>query len=146
MLENTLFEPIYSQDNSTLDIYIEYINCLEGVKGKIKNLHWAASKLSSRDKRGAHIYLDALLDEVGNTQDTIAEQCQGILGIMSLDAVKPHTIVATSTSQLMKYIENETISFYKKLPQSPKFIGIKAEIESFIGIIEKYIYLFQLTD
>ena len=146
MIENTLLESFQSSDNSTINIFIEYINCLEGIKSKIKNLHWAASKLPSKDKRGAHLYLDALLENVIEVQDSIAEQCQGALGIMNLDAINPHAVIATSTSQLMKYIESETISFYKRLPQSPKFIGIKAELETFIGTIEKYIYLFQLTD
>jgi len=136
------------QENSDtgLNYFIKYICILEGVKTKIKNFHWAAKNLPNNDKRGTHLYLDDLLGEVSDFQDTVAEGSSGILGFMSIDAVCGIPVPATSTADLMSYMKNQTLSFYDNMPIGSVYAGLKSETEVFIEIINKYTYLFRLTE
>lgn len=131
---------------SGLNFFITYINVLEGVKTKIKNLHWAAKKLPNADKRGAHLYLDELLEIVQDFQDTVAESSQGILGIMDTSAVCGTSFNCSSTKELVDYMKVKTEDFYVNLPAGSDYAGIKSETEVFIKDITKYTYLFQLTE
>lgn len=128
-----------------LQFFINYLSVLEGLKTKIKNLHWAANKLSVRDKRGAHIYLDDFLEIVSNFQDTVAECSQGILGDMNKDSIKGVPIPVNSPSDILSFILTKTFSFYENIPSESIYVGIKSETESFIRDLTKYKYLFRLT-
>lgn len=148
---DTLLTSIYESErddigNSELMFFITYINTLEGVKTKIKNLHWAAKRLPIQDKRGAHLYLDDFLDIVAGFQDTVAESSQGILGIMELNDVIGTPVPVISPKELLTYVKDKTIRFYDNMPSSSIYSGIKSETETFIKDINKYTYLFQLTE
>lgn len=148
---DTLLTSIYESErddigNSELMFFITYINTLEGIKTKIKNLHWAAKRLSIQDKRGAHLYLDDFLDIVAGFQDTVAESSQGILGIMELNDVIGTPVPVISPKELLIYVKDKTIRFYDNIPSSSIYSGIKSETETFIKDINKYTYLFQLTE
>lgn len=135
-----------SHSNPELAFFVNYISTLEGVKTKIKNLHWAARNLSNRDKRGAHIYLDDFLGIVSSFQDTIAESSQGIIGVMGMNEVSGTSFSVSSPKELISYVRDRTINFYNSLPSSTIYVGIKSETETFIKDITKYNYLFQLTE
>lgn len=64
------------------------MNVLEGIKTQTKNVHWASLKLPNRDKRGAHLYLDDFLEEVGDFQDLVAESAMGITGDFLLTLIQ----------------------------------------------------------
>ena len=137
---------IDNKDTGLLAFFINYLSVLEGIKTKTKNLHWGAEKLPNRDKRGAHLYLDDFLEVISDFQDTIAESCQGLLGSMGLDAVHGIHFPATGTSDFVDYIRSRTIEFYVNLPKSTEYVCIKSETETFIVNIDKYKYLFKLTE
>lgn len=149
-------EPLFQQypsmhrestgSQSGLGFFIAYINFLEGVKTKIKNLHWAARKLPVNGKRGAHIYLDDFLDIVSDFQDTIAETSQGIHGHMGLNDIQGTPIEALCPGELIKVIMERTIPFYENIPTETIYVGIKSETETFIKDLNKYKYLFELTE
>lgn len=149
MIEDSLLAPMFESEreisNPALSYFINYINVLEGVKTRIKNLHWAANRLPIRDKRGAHLYLDEFLEVVQDFQDTIAESSQGILGDMDLDAIQGTRFSVKCPCELMTYIEAKTRAFYDNMPSSSVYAGIKSETETFIVNIDKYTYLFNLT-
>lgn len=150
--DNGLLNPISIQTEpsvpnpSGLSYFISYLNVLEGIKSKIKNLHWAAKKLPNADKRGAHLYLDEFLDIVVEFQDTVAESSQGILGIMETNAICGTPFTCSSTKELVDYMKSKTEDFYNNLPSGTDYVGIKSETEVFIKDITKYNYLFQLTE
>lgn len=128
-----------------LDRFVQYICVLEGIKSKIKNLHWSAEKLPSSDKRGAHLYLDDFLGIVSDFQDTVAESSSGIYGSMPMNCIEGIGFSASSTDDLMNYVKDKTMPFYMTLEGDPRLAGIKSETEVFIKDIQKYIYLFRLT-
>lgn len=103
-------------------------------------------KLDIRDKRGAHLYLDEFLDAVIDYQDKLAESCQGILGSMSTTAISGTPFVANNPAELMTYCKEKTLNFYNNLPSSTVYAGIKSETEVLILNINKYTFLFRLTE
>lgn len=149
-METTLFKSFPQETISTspsgLGFYINYLNTLEGIKTRIKNLHWAAKKLPVNEHKGAHVYLDDFLDVVSSFQDTVAECSQGILGHMSQNEIQGITCNVNSPSELIKYLIDKTIMFYEAIPKEVIHVGIKSETETFIGNLTKYKYLFELTE
>ena len=129
-----------------LQFFINYINILEGVKSKIKNLHWAATKLPNSDKRGAHLYLDDYLDTVGEFQDNVAEDAMSILGIMPVDCIQGVGFPATNTADLISYVLEKTTDFYNNTPAGAIYKGLTSETEQFIHESNVTKYRFNLTE
>lgn len=144
MLNETLLTSIdtrdsnYLQDNTQL--FIGFLNRLEGWKTKCKNLHWSAPK------KNIHVYLDEFLDVLSDYQDGLAEGYQGILGKMQPNAIKGIPSETLNALDFIAEVRKETISFYDKLPQETIYKGITSECETFIQNINKYKYLFELCD
>lgn len=138
---------VESPMSNEFNIFLHFVNVLEGVKTQIKNVHWASLKLPNSDKRGAHLYLDDFVDIVGDFQDTVAESAIGITGT-SFDFNTVHGISfnASNTQELMEYIKSKTLEFYNGLPSSAIYAGIKSETETFINNIVIYTFRFRLTE
>ncbi len=127
--------------------FSNYVNILEGIKTQIKNVHWASLKLPNRGKRGAHLYLDDFLEVIADFQDLVAESAMGITGVsFEFNTVHGIPFSATSTQELMKYIQQKTKEFYEGIPDTTVCAGIKSEVETFILNINQYKFRFMLTD
>lgn len=135
-----------SNASSGLQQYIDFINILEGVKTRIKNMHWASKKIANSDKRGVHIYLDDLLSVIADFQDMLAESSQGIYGSMNLDSISAVSFTAGTPKELVGYIQGKTSEFYTGIPDTPSLAGIKSETEVLIKDLQKYQFLFSLTE
>lgn len=122
------------------NLFINYINKLEGFKTKCKNLHWAAPK------KNIHVYLDDFLGIISDFQDTIAEGYMGILGRMQPNVVKGIPCETLNAIDFIEEVKNTAIVFYDKIPQETIYVGIRSECEVFIQNINKYKYLFSLCD
>ena len=143
MIGDNLFTPMEQERNieiSGSQVFINFLNQLEGWKTKCKNLHWAAPK------KNIHVYLDEFLDVLSNYQDGLAEEYQGILGKMQPNAIKGIPSDTLNASDFINEVKYKTLEFYKKLPQDVEYKGIVSECETFIYNINKYKYLFSLTD
>ena len=144
MLNETLLTSIdtrdsnYPQDNT--QIFIGFLNRLEGWKTKCKNLHWSAPK------KNIHVYLDEFLSILSDYQDGLAEGYQGILGKMQPNAIKGTPSETLNALDFIAEVRKETIAFYDRLPQETIYKGITSECETFIQNINKYKYLFDLCD
>lgn len=148
----TLLTTIYDEEethsrSSIFNFFLTYVNVLEGIKTQIKNVHWASLRLPNSDKRGAHLYLDDFLEVVGNFQDLVAESVMGITGeSFEFNTVRGVPFHASSTDELIKYIQNKTVEFYDAIPKETIYAGIKSETETFILNINQYVFRFKLTD
>lgn len=138
---------IINKKSTNEEFFLDYINFLEGIKTHCKAMHWGVLNIDIRDKRGAHIYLDELLEIISNYQDTIAEVTQGIIGnYITIENIKGKTIpqnTANTPHDLCQWLLNNVVLFYNNL-NNPSFISIKSETEAFIKDIQKYNYLFNL--
>lgn len=145
-LKEDITEEENTMGNSLFHFFHTYVNVLEGIKTQIKNVHWASLKLSNVDKRGAHLYLDDLLEEVEDFQDLVAESAMGITGVsFDFNTVHGTPFSTSSTSELMDYIKNKSTEFYSSIPQTPICAGIKSETETFILKINQFVFRFNLT-
>lgn len=143
MIGDNLFTPMEQERNieiSGSQVFINFLNQLEGWKTKCKNLHWAAPK------KNIHVYLDEFLGVLSDYQDGLAEEYQGILGKMQPNAIKGIPSDTLNASDFINEVKYKTLEFYKKLPQDVEYKGIVSECETFIHNINKYKYLFGLTD
>src|SRR5574344_661330 len=145
MLENTLLTPMLESelvDNELTgpQLFINFINQLEGWKTKCKNLHWAAPK------HAIHMHLDAFLYVLSDYQDGLAEGYMGILGKMQPNAIKGVPSDALNAIDFLEEVKAATLDFYKSIPEDVVYKGITSECETFIQNINKYKYLFGLCD
>lgn len=127
-------------EESPSQLFINFINQLEGWKTKCKNLHWAAPK------KNIHVYLDEFLDIISDYQDGLAEGYMGILGKMQPNAVKGIPSESLNALDFINEVLKGTVSFYDKIPKETIYKGIVSECETFIQNINKYKYLFSLCD
>lgn len=143
MFGDILLEPIGKTPEQVLDkteIFLTFINRLEGWKTKCKNLHWAAPK------KNIHVYLDEFLTILSDYQDSLAEEYQGLLGHMQPNVVKGTPSEVLNALDMILEIKIETLKFYETIPTGVEYSGIRSECETFIHNILKYKYLFELCD
>jgi hypothetical protein len=88
-----------------------------------------------------HKLWDEIADTVADTQDEIAEMAQGIFGNIKLNELKPRRYNITNSKKTLNDILKDTKLFYSTVKRGEQFIGIRGEIENFIGQLEKYQYL-----
>ncbi len=65
---------------------------------------------------------------------------------MSTTAISGTPFVANNPAELMTYCKEKTLNFYNNLPSSTVYAGIKSETEVLILNINKYTFLFRLTE
>lgn len=143
MFEDSLFTPMEESVNtetSPSQLFIRFINLLEGWKTKCKNLHWSAPK------KNIHVYLDEFLDILSDYQDNLAEGYMGILGKMAPNTIKGIPSDTLNAYDFIAEVKAGTLSFYDKIPSETLYKGIASECETFIQNINKYDYLFHLCD
>lgn len=121
------------------DIVKQFLGRLSGFVHKAKSLHWAAQG------KDIHEYLDNIWEETYKFQDTVAEGWMGING--QLDSDIPFLMPESNTpAEFIQELEEKVLDCYRLLDDDPKYQGLKGEFESFIQTIEKYKYLFGLTE
>ena len=114
---------------------LSFVNKLQSYKTAIKNLHWSSKNMSE------HKLWDEIADTVADTQDEIAEMAQGIFGNIELNELKPRRYNITNSKKTLSDMLKDTKLFYSTVKRGEQFIGIRSEIENFIGQLEKYQYL-----
>lgn len=142
MYEDNLFTPMESSrsESPRSQMFIDFLNKLEGWKTKCKNLHWAAPK------KNIHVYLDDFLEILSDYQDGLAEGYMGILGKMQPNVIKGTPSEVLNAFDFISEVKYNTINFYESLPKDTIYKGIASECETFIQNINKYDYLFHLCD
>ena len=126
--------------NNPESLFLNFINKLEGWKTKCKNLHWAAPK------KNIHEYLDDFLGLLSDYQDGLAEGYMGILGKMQPNAIKGIARDTLNAMDLLNEVIENTVKFYENIPEGTIYKGITSECETFIQNLNKYKYLFSLSD
>lgn len=116
-----------------------YINKLEGYKTAIKSMHWDATNMSE------HKLWDDIASAVSDIQDNVSEMAQGIYGQISKNTLKPETYNVSSQQQFLNDILSSTKEFYQSIKEGDDYIGIRSEIEAFIGEVNKFKYLMDIT-
>ena len=140
---DNLFTPMESSRSTEVSgsqLFINFLNQLEGWKTKCKNLHWAAPK------KNIHVYLDEFLGILSDYQDGLAEEYQGLLGHMQPNVIKGTPCDCLNAIDFINEVKSNTYKYYDNIPEGTSYVGIKSECETFIHNILKYKYLFELCD
>lgn len=103
-------------------------------------MHWAAYK------KNIHEYLDDFLGVLGDYQDRLSEIYMGINGQLNPMDMTGIQCSCTNLIEFIKTIEEKTIKFYEGLPKETRYASIVSDCETFLGDIQKYMYLFSLCD
>lgn len=141
-IDNQLMDEMFKSnpEESPSQLFISFINLLEGWKTKCKNLHWAAPK------KNIHVYLDEFLEILSEYQDGLAEEYQGLLGHMQPNVIKGTQSDTLNAMDFILEVKAGTTKFYENIPEGAMYAGIRSECETFIHNILKYKYLFELCD
>lgn len=119
---------------------LNYIEECEGWKVGIKNLHWSADNMSQ------HELCDDIADEISNFEDLVSEIEQSISGKIKLNGFTPKSYKITSLKSFVENVISASKSFLKKLDgMGEKYVGIKSECETFIGTMQRKLYLVNFT-
>ena len=119
---------------------LNYIEECEGWKVGIKNLHWSADNMSQ------HELCDDIADEISNFEDLVSEIEQSISGKIKLNGFTPKSYKITSLKSFVEDVIAASKSFLKKLEgMGEKYVGIKSECETFIGTMQRKLYLVNFT-
>jgi hypothetical protein len=143
MFEDSLFTPMEEERIKEVpvnDIFIDFLNQIEGWKTRCKNLHWAAPN------RNIHEYLDDFIEVLSEYQDGLAEGYMGITGKMQPNVINGCACNTYNALDFIEEVRDKTLSFYNRIPQQTIYKGIASECETFIQNINKYKYLFGLCD
>lgn len=125
-------------ENGSLEFFISFISKVEGWKTRCKNLHWAAKR------KNIHVYLDDFLKVLSDYQDSIAEDCMGILGKMSPVCIAGVSPMSADPYGFIDEVRQGVLKFYDSVPKDSVYAGIRSETENFIHEVNKYRYLFSL--
>jgi len=119
---------------------LNYIEECEAWKVGIKNLHWSADNLSQ------HELCDDIADEISNFEDLVSEVEQSISGKIKLNGFTPKSYKITSLKSFVEDVISASQSFLKELEgMDEKYVGIKSECETFIGTMQRKLYLVNFT-
>ena len=119
---------------------LAFVNKLEGYKTAIKQLHWDAKNMSQ------HELCDDIADEISEFEDLVSEVEQSISGKIKLNGFTPKSYKITSLKSFVEDVISASQSFLKELEgMGEKYIGIKSECETFIGTMQRKLYLVNFT-
>lgn len=113
---------------------LDYLQKCTGWLTAIQNIHWDANSMSQ------HKLCDDIKKDFDEFRDIVAEIEQGIDGNIELNDLKPIQYEISDLDKLLKDAKNDTLSFYKNL-NGDDYIGLRSECESFLGKLQKYVYL-----
>lgn len=141
--EDLLLTPlnnIAKESYNSSSLFINFLNKLEGLKTKSKNLHWNGPDINNHEK------IDAFAKELSDFEDSIAEDFMGISGIIKQGVIKGIPCVSNTIYDFVREVYNTVETFYKEVPTDICYKGILSECDAFIHIINKYKYFFALCD
>lgn len=115
---------------------LNFIEKLEGWKTGIKNLHWDAKNLSQ------HKLCDDIASDIADIQDSISEIEQGMSGNLPMNKLKSIRYSIKDLEKFIRDVIKDTTTFYKSSDiKGDKYIGMRSNIEDFLGKMQRYDYL-----
>lgn len=121
------------------DNIMKFINELEGYKTAIKNQHWSSKNMNE------HKLFDDIASSVSDIQDMVAEISQGIYGKIEKNELNPTNYTIDTPTKFLEDLHKSTNDFYSTIKEGDEYIGLRSEIEGFIGEIEQFKYLMTLA-
>lgn len=119
-------------------VFCDFMNYIEGVKTRIKNIHW------SEEDDAKHKYLDDFADSVSEFEDKIAEAGQSEFGRFEDGEINGEEIEEDNPIKLVDLLSNRTKEFRKKLEGNDNFLGEISWIDDFLAKLKQTKYRLQM--
>ena len=121
-------------------VILNYIEKCENWKVNIKSLHWSASNLSQ------HKLCDDIASAISDFEDSVSEVEQSISGKIALNGFTPKDEKVSSLKGFVEGVISDSKSFLNELEgMGEDYVGIKSECETFIGVMQRNLYLVNFT-
>lgn len=114
---------------------VKFLNQIAGFNIRIKELHWNAKTTAE------HELCDKITDTLRDMQDKTAEELQTLYGKIKPGDTQPIIPKAVTTKSFLAELLTAVQEYYKYSETEEKFVGIKANLESYISDINTYDYL-----
>lgn len=119
---------------------LSYIEECEAWKVAIKSLHWDSASLSQ------HELCDDIASDISDFEDLVSEVEQSMSGKLPINTLKPKNYKIKSLKSFVEDVISSTQAFLKNLEKmGKKYVGIKSECETFIGVMQRKLYLVNFT-
>lgn len=119
---------------------LRFINTVEGFKTAVKALHWDAKNLSQ------HKLCDDIASAISDFEDLVSEVEQSIHGNLPANELKPIPYKIDNLKGFVEDVISTAKSFLKELEgMGEEYVGIKSECETFIGTMQRNLYLVNFT-
>jgi len=121
-------------------VILNYVEECEAWKIAIKNLHWSADNMSQ------HELCDDIADSISEFEDLVSEVEQSISGKIKLNGFTPKSYEIKSLKEFVEDVISSSKSFLDELEEMGEdYVGIKSECETFIGDMQRKLYLVNFT-
>ena len=119
---------------------LSFIEKCESWKVEIKNYHWSADNMSQ------HELCDDIASSISDFEDLVSEVEQSISGKIKLNGFKPNEAHETNLKSFVEGVISDSQDFLKELEgMGEDYVGIKSECETFIGDMQRKLYLVNFT-
>lgn len=125
-------------ENQRKKDFKDYLNFLEGIKTRIKNIHW------NEEDNSKHKYLDDLSDEVSEFEDKFAEAGQSEFGRFKNGEINGEEIEEDDPIKLVDLVFERTKEMRKKLEDDENYIGEISWIDDFLASLKQSKYRLQM--
>lgn len=119
-------------------VFKDYLNFLEGIKTRIKNIHW------HEEDNSKHTYLDDLVDEVSEFEDKFAEAGQSEFGRFEDGEINGEEIKESDPIKLVDLVFERTKELRKELEDDEDYIGEISWIDDFLASLKQSKYRLQM--
>ena len=119
-------------------VFKDYLNFLEGIKTRIKNIHW------HEEDNSKHTYLDDLADEVSEFEDKFAEAGQSEFGRFEDGEINGEEIKESDPIKLVDLDFERTKELRKELEDDEDYIGEISWIDDFLASLKQSKYRLQM--
>jgi len=119
---------------------LSFINKCEKWKVEIKENHWAANSLSQ------HELCDDIASAISDFEDLVSEVEQSISGKFKNGELRPDKAEKIGLKAFVEEVISSSKEFLKELEgMGDEYVGIKSECETFIGTMQRNLYLVNFT-
>ena len=130
--QNEIEEPVVTPQEAVLD-YIKYI---EGVRIRLRELHWSA------ERHSGHILTDDIISSLEEFEDNIAEDLMGVFHFrIQVGAIVPKMTNQAELGALLCELHEYTARLCAIAENNTMFAGIVNELEDMMHKIAKWEYL-----
>lgn len=127
-----------SENTECKEIFKKYLNFIEGMKTRLKNVHW------KEEDNAVHVYLDDLTNDVSEFEDKLAEAGQSEFGRFQDGDIQGESIEESNPIRLCEMIFDKTKEFRSELEEREDYEGEISWIDDFLATLKQTKYRLQL--